>query len=337
MPTQLRLSYRTSGTSGELAIREESPPPLAPGEVCIAVKAISLNYRDLLYIDSVPQDYGLIPGSDAAGIIEAIGSAVTDFQIGDRVTPSFFTAWTSGRYHPSFRATALGGGIDGVYTSHIVTPASCVVRIDDSMSFREAATLPCAAVTAWNALIGRGKIQSGESVLIQGTGGVSLFATQIALAVGATPIVLTGSSDKIERLRALGVECIINYKETDNWETSVSDYTGGNGADHVIELLGNSNLSRSAHCLRPEGTISYVGCLAGFEGAFDPLQLMYKNANLHAIYVGSRFDLEHTARFVRKFGISPVIDPHRFCFNELAKAVAFLRSGKHFGKVVVEV
>lgn len=337
MVARVRQSYRTTGYAGGLEKHEEFLPPIAPGAVCIAVKAISLNFRDLLYIDSEPQEHGLIPGSDAAGTIEALGSGVRNFRIGDRVMASFFTAWTSGRYYPTFRSSALGGGIDGVCTSHIIVPATSLVRIDDSMSFREAATLPCAAVTAWNTLIGRGRIQSGDSVLVQGTGGVSLFATQIAMAVGATPIVLSSSKEKIQRLRALGVERVVNYKEMENWESAVTEYTGGQGVDHVIELLGNSNLTRSISCLRPQGTISYIGCLAGFEGAFDPLQLMYKNANLHAIYVGSRFDLEQTARFVGECEITPVIDPHRFCLSELPEALAFLRSGKHFGKVVIDV
>jgi NADPH:quinone reductase-like Zn-dependent oxidoreductase len=329
--------YRIGNKAGLLA--RNSEPQLVPGagQVLIKLHAISLNYRDLLYIDSEPASTGLIPGSDGAGSIVALGDGVHDFTIGERVIPSFFADWTSGRYDPSYRQSAFGGGIDGTFTSHIVAPAHSLVRIPDGMSFREAASLPCAAVTAWNALLGRSRIQAGDTVLVQGTGGVSLFAIQIARAVGAEPILISGSDTKIARARELGVKTVVNYRRNPNWDEEVLNSTAGQGCDRIMELIGNENLARSIRCLRPGGTISYIGCLGGFSGGCNPLDLMYKNANLQAIYVGSRTDLEQLVSDIQRWQISPVLDPNSFSFNNLPKAVEFLRQGAHIGKVVVDI
>jgi NADPH:quinone reductase-like Zn-dependent oxidoreductase len=332
-----RVAYRIGNSAGELTRHLEPLRSLGPQEVLVAIHAVSLNYRDLLYIDSEPVSTGLVPGSDGAGSILEVGDNVRGFSVGDRVMPSFFSEWTDGRYDVRYRQSALGGGIDGTFASHIVVPADSLARIPDGMSFREASCLPCAAVTAWNALIGRSNIQAGDIVLVQGTGGVSLFAIQIALAVGAEPILISGSEEKISRVRELGVNSVVNYRHNANWQEAVLDLTGGQGCDHVLELIGNDNLARSIRCLRPGGTISYIGCLGGFTGGFDPLDLMYKNANLQAIYVGSRTDLEQLASDMRRWMITPVIDPNSFFFDTLPQAVEFLRQGAHIGKVVVEI
>ena len=332
-----RNVFRIGNSAGQLVPISEPLPSPGAEQVLIALRAVSLNYRDLLYIDSEPLSTGLIPGSDGAGSIAALGENVVGFSVGDRVVPSFFTEWTSGRYDTGYRQSALGGGVDGVFATHIVVPASSLTIIPDGMSFRDAACLPCAAVTAWNALVGRSKIEAGDTVLVQGTGGVSLFAIQIALAVGAEPILISGSEEKIARVRQLGVKSVVNYRQNPNWDEAVLDLTAGRGCDHIIELIGNDNLARSIRCLSSGGNISYIGCLGGFDGGFDPLDLMYKNGSLQAIYVGSRTDLEQLVCDMQRWMIKPVIDPRKFSFDTLPQAVEFLRQGAHIGKVVVDI
>ncbi len=334
---RMRREFRIGKQAGELCERSAALPQVGGREVCIELRAISLNYRDLLYIDSEPASVGLVPGSDAAGVIVELGQEITGFRIGDRVMPAFFTTWIEGRYDVKYRQSALGGARAGAFATHIVVPASSLVRIPPSVSLREAACLPCAAVTAWNALVGRSQVKAGDRVLVQGTGGVSLFAVQIALALGAEPIVLSGSREKITRVQQLGVKHCINYREQPNWEDIVYDRTSGRGCDHIVELIGNTNLSRTTRCLRPGGVISYIGCLGGYDGGFNPLDLLYKNATLQAIYVGSRTDLEQTTEDIQRWGIKPIIDRQRFAFDEIPQAVDFVRRGRHFGKVVVEI
>lgn len=332
-----RNVYRIGEGVGELRHDSESLPALEHHQVLVELSCLSLNYRDLLYIDSEPVSAGLVPGSDGAGSIIAVGKQVEKFREGDRVMPSFFLEWIDGRYDVTYRRSALGGGVDGTFSSHIVVPESCLVRIPDRMSFRDASCLPCAAVTAWNALVGRSKIHQGDTVLVQGTGGVSLFAIQIAKALGAEPILISGSNDKIALARGLGVEHAVNYRHAPDWEDAILDLTNGQGCDRVVELIGNRNMSRSIKCLRPGGTISYIGCLGGFEGGFDPLELMYKNANLEAIYVGSRADLERVVSDLTRWNIAPVIDEARFSFNELPEALGRMKRGEHLGKIVVDL
>lgn len=310
---------------------------LPADHVLIEICAISLNYRDLLYLDDVPRAVGLIPCSDAAGIVRAVGEEVTDWTCGERVVVSFFTAWGSGPYDPAYRASALGGSLPGVCATHCVVPARALVRIPASLSFAQAATLPCAGVTAWNAIIGRGGVRAGEVVVTQGSGGVSLFALQFASAAGAEVIALSGSDEKLQRIADLGARYGVQYRRNPEWHTEVLEYTGGRGVDHVVEVVGNRNLSHSVKALRGHGVISYVGCLEGFEGRFDPLELMYKNGDLRAIYVGSCADLEATVAFVTQHSIEPVIDSAQFTFEQVAAAFEHLRSGAHFGKVVVTV
>jgi NADPH:quinone reductase-like Zn-dependent oxidoreductase len=331
-----RKTYRIGERAGEIVCHEEQIPALGANDVLIEVRAISLNYRDLLYIDSEPVSSGLIPGSDLAGVVVEIGEGVREISLGERVMPSFFTEWVSGRYDPGYRMSALGGGKDGTFASHVILPESCLVKLPETMSYHEAACLPCAGVTAWNALLGRSKLQCEDFVLIQGTGGVSLFAIQLALAVGANPIVISSSGEKISLLSTLGVRHTINYRQTPSWEDAVLECTSGRGVDNVVEVIGGSSISRSIRCLRPGGTISYIGCLGGLKCYLDPMELMYKNGTLQAIYVGARADLEQTCNAINAWNISPVIEPQRFTFDDLPHALELMRRGGHVGKIVVD-
>ncbi len=332
-----RVVYRLGNRAGELLKFIERIPAPEPGQVLIELRAISLNYRDLLYLDSEPMSSGLVPGSDGAGIIVKIGEGVSSFKPGDRVMPSFFTGWVEGRYDTSYRQTALGGGIDGTFATHITVPARSLVHIPADISFREAACLPCAAVTAWNALVGRSKIEAGEFVLVQGTGGVSMFAIQIARSLGAHPILISGSQEKIKLAERMGVKHAVNYRDTPEWDSAILNITAGQGCDRIVEVAGGQSMRGSIRCLRPGGTISYIGCLAGFDGDIDILDLMYKNAKLEAIYVGSRRDLACVVQDMQEWGVTAVIDDQTFSFDNLPKALKRLRAGEHVGKIVVEL
>ncbi len=330
-------SYKTTGQARKLILVEAEVPEPAGDQVLVGIRAISLNYRDLLYFDAQDTPSDLTLGSDASGVVVAVGPMVTGFSIGDRVTASFFTEWTTGRYKSEYRASALGGGRDGVFSSHLIVSDHSLVKIPDDISLRDAATLPCAAVTAWSALMKRKQLPAGGTILVQGTGGVSLYAMQLAKTIGAKVVLLTSSDEMMARARMMGADHCIDYKRVPNWEVEVLSYTNGEGVDLVLELVGNTNLSKSVRALRPEGTVAYIGCLGGFEGAFDPMELLYKNARLEATYVGSRHDLESTIGTVMRHKIQPVIDERVFAFDELIEALEYQRIGAHFGKVVLEV
>jgi NADPH:quinone reductase-like Zn-dependent oxidoreductase len=317
----------------KLAFRDAPETKAGPGENLVEVKAVSLNYRDLLvakglYNPKMPLPR--VPGSDAAGVVLEVGEGVTEFQPGDRVCGTFFQDWDEGYLTEAATKSALGGAIDGVFAERIVLKSA--VKFPDHLSFTEAATLPCAAVTAWNALAG---IEAGQSVLVQGTGGVSLFALQFAAAAGAKVYVTSSDDIKLGKALALGATAGTNYRTHPDWDKWVKEQTGGKGVDKVMEVGGAGTLDRSVKAVRYGGEIALIGVLAG-GSTFNPLPMMMKAVTLRSIFVGHRFSFECMNRFLEKHAIHPVID-RVFPFAEVVEAFQYLESGKHFGKVVVSM
>jgi NADPH:quinone reductase-like Zn-dependent oxidoreductase len=322
-----------------LQVKEAAAPRPGTGQVAVQIRACSLNHRDLNIISgnytSVAIKPGAIPLSDGAGEIAAVGPDVTRWKVGDRVAPIFVQRWLGGNLLPEYMPSALGGPSDGVLAEQIVLSQEGLVRIPSHMSFEQAATLPCAAVTAWNAALVRGQLQPGQTVVTLGTGGVSLFAAQFALMTGAQVIATTGSDEKLERLRELGVSEVVNYRTTPDWDVRVRELTGGRGADLVVEVGGPGSLARSIAAIRYCGHISVVGNLAG-KTMIDPGALFAKRASMCGIQVGSRDMFEAMNRAFEVAKLEPLID-RVFDFAEARAAYEYLASGKHFGKVVIRV
>jgi len=323
------------------ALKSESVSlPAGPAEssVRIRIRATSLNYRDIVGWKNLagrPVD-GRTPCSDGTGEIIAVGSEVRDFQVGDRVAGCFFQTWMSGRFDMMHHRNDLGGTIDGMLQQMIDLPASGVVRIPDYLSYEQAATLPCAGLTAWYSLVHRGMLQSGETVLCIGTGGVSIFALQFATALGAKVIILSSSDEKLDRAKALGATQTLNYHTTPDWGEEVMHMTDGKGVDHVVEVGGQGTLGQSLQAVAPGGHIALIGVLTGFGPPSTSLfPLLAKNIRLNGIYVGSREDFREMNEFLSKSRIEPVID-RVFSFEQADAAFEYLYSAKHFGKVVVK-
>lgn len=323
-------------------VPKESPDP-APGprEVSIRMRAASLNYRDLLVRSGKSASGGtepVLPLSDGAGEVVAVGEGVVEWRPGDPVALTFFRDWIAGPFEMGHHASARGGSCDGVLSEIVVAPEHSLVRVPEGMSFAEAATLPCAALTAWHALMERGRpLAAGETVLCLGTGGVSIFALQIAKAAGAQVILTSSSNEKLARASALGADETVNYLETPDWDTEVWRLTEKRGVDRVVEVGGPGTIERSLNCVSAGGVVSLIGVLTGFAPAQANLfTLVKKNAELHGIYVGNREMFVRMNAFFERHAVRPVID-RTFPFSEAAEAYAHLESGTHFGKVVVEL
>jgi NADPH:quinone reductase-like Zn-dependent oxidoreductase len=321
-----------------LKLVERAMPKPRPSEVLIRVRATSLNYRDLVTVKGGAVTRGirlpLVPLSDGAGEVVEAGAEVTRFKPGDRVVASFFQSWLAGLPHSAIFRSALGGAIDGMLTEYIALSEEGLVRIPDYMSFEEAATLPCAALTSWNALVSMGRLTAGETVLVLGTGGVSIFALQFARMHGARVIATSSSDAKLAHLRELGASGTINYKTTPDWDVQVLEMTG-EGVDHVIEVGGAGTLTKSIRAIKLGGRISLIGLLAG-GGQIDPMPMLLKSVTLQGIYVGSREMFEEMNRAMEINGVHPVID-RVFPFTEARDAYHYLESGAHFGKVCIAV
>lgn len=313
-----------------------SIPELSPTQILISLKAASLNYRDLLNIGDVEGTRdGLIPLSDAAGVVAAIGSSVTRWKVGDRVSPNFFPTWVDGAFSPAHLSNALGGGqTDGVLSEHVVIEDAAVVAIPDHLSFVEAATLPCAGVTAWHALFERGHLRAGETVLVQGTGGVALFGLQLAVAHGARVIVTSSSDAKLDRAMALGAWGAINYKNQPDWDQAAMALTDGKGVDHILELGGPETYDRSIAAIAPGGRIAQIGVLSGFGSQPNLTPLQFKNASINGICVSAVEHYERLNGFIAAHEIHPVVD-EVFAFDKAADAYQRLRSASHFGKIAI--
>lgn len=319
-----------------LKLTERPTPKPGPGEVLIRVRAASLNYRDLALIRggmARMMKLPLIPVSDGAGDVVESGPGVKNLKEGDRVAAIFTQCWLFGPPIAGMYTTSLGGGIDGMLAEYVVLPEEGFVRIPEYMTYEEAASLPCAAVTSWNALVTEGHLEPGDSVLVMGTGGVSIFALQFAKMHGARVIATSSSDAKLKRLREMGAADVINYKTTPEWDKAVLELTGGLGVDHVVEIGGAGTLPRSINAVKTGGLVSLIGILSG-AGQIDPMPLLFKNARVQGIMVGSREMFEAMNRALTVNQVHPVIDKV-FPFDQAREAYRHLESGAHFGKVCI--
>ena len=333
--------YELQGPGGidALALVEKPVPTPGPGEVLVRLTAATLNYRDLLTIKGgygSRQKFPLVPVSDGAGVVDAIGPNVREFAVGDRVVGSFFEGWLSGEPSEAKMRAALGGSVDGVLTEYRVFPAHALVKTPEHLSDVEAAALPCAGLTAWSAVVKLGGLKPGQTVLTQGTGGVSLFALQFAKMCGARVISTSSSDAKIERLKAVGADVTINYKTTPAWGKKARELTG-TGVDLVVEVGGVGTLNESIRATRIGGTIAFIGVLAG-QPTSDlriPLMVMQQQ-RLQGVTVGSVEDLQAMADAIGVHRMKPVID-RTFAFTDVKEAFAHMASGAHFGKVAIAI
>jgi NADPH:quinone reductase-like Zn-dependent oxidoreductase len=319
--------------------RVDRPEPRpGPHQILIRVHATSLNYREHLIVHGQyvggPVDHDLIPTCDGAGEVVAIGSGVTRFNVGDRVASTFFQVWIDGPPSPHFHA--LGDPLDGMLAEHVVLSEEGAVAIPKHLSYEEAATLTCAGVTAWNAvMVASRPVKPGETVLCLGTGGVSIFALQFARAAGAQVIITSSSDEKLKRAHALGAADGINYKRRPDWEKQVLQLTGGRGVDHIIETGGIGTLARSYEAVAFAGKIALIGVLAG-PGEANPVTMMLKGASMNGIYVGNRAMFEQMNRAIEVNQIKPVVDKI-FPFEQAPDAWRCLASGDFFGKIVIRI
>jgi NADPH:quinone reductase-like Zn-dependent oxidoreductase len=333
-------AYTTLGDGIDgLKLDERPAPEPEAGEVLVRMRAASLNFRDLLVVKGAGRwkpTAQRVPVSDGAGEVVAVGRSVSRWKAGDRVIGVFLPKWLDGELTAEKGAAPLGGAAaDGVLAEYVAFDEQAVVRSPDSLSDAEAATLPVAALTAWHAVARRSRVRRGETALIQGTGGVSLFALQFAAALGARPVVISSSDEKLERAKGLGAWAALNYRKFPAWEEKVTELTAGAGVDHVIEVVGGENLNRSLEAVKVSGTISFIGLMAGVSALVNTYQFVARNVQLHGIETGSREMFEEMNRFVEARRLKPVID-RTFAFGEARAALAYLESGAHFGKVVIE-
>lgn len=318
---------------------ERAEPRPGPYEVVVKFHAVSLNFRDLMFAKGVYNPHARLPAvpfSDGAGEVVALGEQATRWKVGDRVCPIFTQGWLEGRRSAQKDRTSLGAGdLDGTLREFGAFHENGLVRIPDGLSFAEAATLPCAAVTAWNALIDQGNLKAGESVLTLGTGGVSIFAVQFAKMHGARVISTSSSDEKLARVRQLGADETVNYRTTPDWDKEVQRLTGGAGVDHVVEVGGAGTMAKSVNSVRTEGNVYVIGVLSS-GGGFDPIRVLMKGVRLQGILVGSRQMFEDMNRAITTNELKPVID-RTFHFNEAVEALKYLESGSHFGKIVIRI
>jgi NADPH:quinone reductase-like Zn-dependent oxidoreductase len=316
---------------------ERPTPTPGPGEVLVGVRAISFNYRDLMVVKGLynPKlQLPRIPCSDGAGEVVAVGAGVTLWKPGDRVAGIFMQNWNDGPLTAAKAKGALGGDIDGMLADYVVLHEQGLVPIPEHLSFQEAATLPCAAVTAWNALAA-GDVKPGSTVLLQGTGGVSIFALQFAKLKGARVLLVSSSDEKLERARALGADAVLNYQENPAWERWAFDETGGEGVDLVVEVGGAGTLGRSLRSIRTGGTVAQVGVLSGTADPFPLPLILLKMARLHGIYVGSRQDFLEMDRAITFAQLRPVGE--EFHWTQAREVLERMEEGSHFGKLVLTV
>jgi NADPH:quinone reductase-like Zn-dependent oxidoreductase len=330
----------TAAGGFELALKEVARPTPARNQVAVRIHAVSLNRRDLTMRAG---RYGLgttnaggIPLSDGAGEVLAVGADVKRFKVGDRVAGIFFERWVDGAPSAAVLATARGGNATGMLSEVIVADPESLVAIPSHLSYEEAATLPCAGVTAWVGLFKRGGIQPGQFVLLEGTGGVSVFGLQLAVAAGAKPIITSSSDAKLQRARELGAFGTVNYRSNPDWQNEVRSLTGGKGVDQVLEVGGQDTLPKALQALAYDGHIAVIGGLSGFASDVPVGPLMGLAATVTGIYVGSRADFEAMNEFIAKHKLKPVVD-RVFDFEDAAAAFAAMDEGEFFGKIVIRL
>lgn len=326
-------------TGIDALVKADLPKPKpAYRQVLVKVNACSLNFRDLAIVlgtyrmGSKPD---LIPLSDGAGVVAEVGPGVVRVKVGDRVAGNFSQRWAGGTPWPENAGAALGGTIDGMLAEYVLLEEDGVVKTPEHLSDEEASTLPCAAVTAWHALVEHGRLTAGQSVLVQGTGGVSIFALQFARMMGAQVIATSSSDEKLARAKALGASHGINYKTNPDWEKAVAEVTKG-GVDQVVEVGGAGTIPKSLMAVRVGGKISLIGVLSGPAEGMNPGLMLGRRANIQGIGVGSTQMFEAMNRAIAVNGMKPVID-RVFGFDETPEAFRYLQSAKHFGKVVIRV
>ncbi len=333
------LRLAPGGGFDSASISDEGPPAApGPGEVSVRIHASSLNYHDYGVVKGpmAPKDEARIPLSDGAGEVTAIGEGVTEFAVGDAVVSTFFPDWLSGRPVNEGFGSTPGDGVDGYAREHVTAPVSAFTRAPAGWSHAEAATLTTAGVTAWRALFVNGGLEPGQTVLTLGTGGVSIFALQLAVASGARVISTSSSNEKLERLKAMGAEAVINYRDEPEWGRAVRSLTGGRGVDHVVEVGGPGTLQQSMTAAAVGGHISLIGVLTGVKGDFPLIQSLTRQLRLQGVLVGCRQDQQDTVRGMEATGIRPVIDRH-FPLEELIDAFRHEESGAHFGKICIDI
>ena len=314
-------------------------PSPAHRQVLVKVKACSLNFRDLGIVRGsyrMPVRDNVIPLSDGAGEVAAIGPDVTRFKVGDRVAGNFFQRWPGGEPAADAHASALGGSIDGMLADYALLEEDGVVKIPPHLSLEEGATLPCAAVTVWHAMMEHAKLKAGDTMLLQGTGGVSVFGLQFAHALGIRAIITSSSDEKLKRAKALGAALGINYKTTPEWDKAAVEFTGGAGVDHVVEVGGAATLARSFGAIRVGGKVTLIGGLSGGATELNPGLIFSRRANVQGISVGSTQMFMAMNRAIEVNAIKPVID-RVFPFAEAQAAYKHMASGAHFGKIVISV
>lgn len=336
----MKAYHVTKGSTsldGLVQVERDEPRP-GPGQVLVRVRATSLNFRDLALVTgnypggAVQRD--LVPLSDGAGEVAEVGEGVTRFAAGDRVAGTFFQTWAEGR--PPKGMAPLGSPLDGMLAEYVVLDEAGLVAVPAHLSWEQAASLPCAGVTAWNALMASDRILPGETVLLLGTGGVSIFALQFARLAGARVIVTSSSDEKLARARSLGADIGINYQRRPDWDAAVLEHTGGAGVDHVVEVGGAGTLARSFNAVGFGGQVSLIGVLSGREGDTSPHGLMFKWARLQGIFVGNRVMFENMNRAIAANGLAPIVD-RVFPFDEARQAFELMAAGGHFGKIAISV
>ncbi|MGV6807544.1 MAG: zinc-dependent alcohol dehydrogenase family protein [bacterium] len=328
-----------SGIEGLTFTSMPEATELSPQEVRVRIKAVSLNYRDLMVtmgIYPTETTRAIVPGSDCAGEVIETGSAVGGLKPGDRVMASFYPNWRDGEPAPEKFSRNFGVDGDGVLREEIVLLESDLVKIPDSLSFAEASTLPCAGLTAWNALFEITRLAPGSTVLLQGTGGVSIMALQLAKAAGHYVIITSSSDEKLEKCRGLGADATINYRDQPEWQDAVLEMTDQQGVDLVIDVGGTETVQRSVASARFGGTIAIIGGVSGFSGSIDPSTLLFGYKSAKGLTVGSTVMLKSLSNFIEVNGIKPVIDTE-FTFDQVPEAYKYLEAGKHFGKVIVRI
>lgn len=322
-----------------LTVVDRPDPKPDRGQVLLKMRAFSLNFRDLLVVKgqyNPRMKLPMVPFSDGVGVVTAVGDGVTRVKVGDRVCPIFVQKWIDGPPSEAAARTSLGGGgPDGVLAEQVVLSEEGVVHVPEHLTDEEAATLPCAAVTSWHALVAEGNVKAGDAVLTQGTGGVSLFALQFARLHGVRVIATSSSDEKLGRVRQMGASDGINYKTTPEWEKRVLELTGGIGVDHIVEVGGAGTLGRSLKAVRYGGRISLIGVLAG-GGEVNPLPILMRNVRVQGIFVGSRAMFEAMNRAIALHKLRPVVD-RVFPFAEVRQALKHMESGSHFGKICARV
>lgn len=332
--------FEAAGDAYRLVLTEVPRPDAGAQEVLVRVRATSLNRRDVYMLSGQYGPGGSVDGgiplSDGAGEVIAAGEGVTRFAVGDRVAGIFFERWIDGPPGPETAASARGGGPGGMLSEVIVTHEDGLVAIPEHLSYEEAATLPCAGVTAWNGLFTRGGLEAGDFVLLEGTGGVSLFGLLLSAAAGAKPIITSSKDEKLERAKELGAFGTANYRTNPEWQTEVRELTGGRGVDQVLEVGGRDTLGRALEALAFGGHIALIGGLTGFGGALPVGNLMFINASASGIYVGSREHFEAMNAFISEHEIRPLID-RVFEFEEAPDAFEYMTSGDFMGKIVIRL